>query len=83
MINYEPRKFKIQIREIVHGMNPRPEVFRLNDQIVTLTNCGWQGSDDKYPGEEMLWAKLGTESSNILDDAGISWIASGDLIELK
>jgi len=82
MINPNPRKFKIQLRKTVRGMNLRPEILRLDGKLVTLISCGFQDEDDKYPGEEMLWPEVGTDSSYLFDESSIAWIASGDVIEL-
>jgi len=83
MINYKPRKFKIQLRKTTHGMKIRPEILRLEGKIVTLINCGFQGSDEKYPGEEMLWPEPRTPDAHLFDECGIVWIASGDVVELE
>ena len=74
----KPKKYKIKIREEFNGLKIKPEVMELQGEVVELVRLWKIDTDDtRYPGEYAM-GTLGVDN-DILSDAGIDWIASGDV----
>lgn len=64
---------RIKIRPEYKGMIAKPEIEKMNGELVHLQAWWLQDEDDKYPGE---WA-MGSEDG--VNNQLPIWISSGDL----
>jgi hypothetical protein len=79
-LQYRTVACRLTLRETYLGMSLKTEVAALRGAVVHLTPL-WQCEDDeRYPGE---WALGDARGHDALGEAGISWIASGDVTVLN
>lgn len=67
---------KVSIRTEYEGRAVKPEAIALNGRVLMLRALWPMDEGDPYPGE---WALGDGHGETALTDAGITWIASGDV----
>ena len=76
-------KCKIKFRPTFKGNQLKERVKQINGEILIL-QCMWQCEEyEKYAMEFALGAGSNKDSQDILYNADISWIASGDVEVIK
>ena len=70
----------ISVRPFFKGREAKPEALAMNGRTVQLRSLWEMGPGDPYPGEWALGDSLGKAE---LSDAGIAWIASGDVLPVN
>lgn len=76
---YELARGIVRLRESFNGRALKPGMEILDGREFAFRVSFQMGDDDKYPGECAL-IPGDSDTADAFDDAGIAWIASGDVV---
>lgn len=79
MIVNKTYKCKINIRKSFKGQIQKPNANKLDGNVYDLV-CAWEcEKGETYEGEFAMSPMRNNDAIKQFDDAGLSWIASGDV----